>query len=272
MNKDAFYFPHDANARTDQRLMKVRMKYGMEGYGIYFGIIEILREQADYTLAFDDLESISFDLRVDKDKIEDIVSNYDLFVIEGMSIFYSKSLKRRLECMDKKKQKRVDAGRKGGIASAKSKQSLSDAQALNNTKQDKTKLKNTKLNNIKDRTAKFKKQVFEFANQYDEDLLNEFYSYWSEPNKSNTKMNFELNKTWDLSRRLKRWAGNDFGKNKSNGTAKQHNFKMPDGKNYLLYCSKCLKSDFYDPYNFKIDQAESRCCNSNLLAERPANA
>ena len=173
--------------------------------------------------------------------------------------------------MDKKKQKRVDAGRKGGIASAKSKQSLSDAQALNNTKQDKTKLKNTKLNNIKDRTAKFKKQVFEFANQYDEDLLNEFYSYWSEPNKSNTKMNFELNKTWDLSRRLKRWVDNDFGKNKSNGTAKQHNFKMPDGKNYLLYCSKCLKSDFYDPYNFKIDQAESRCCNSNLLAERPAN-
>ena len=81
MSKDAYYFSHDSNARNDQRLMKVRMKYGMEGYGIYFGIIEILREQAEYTLAFDDLESISFDLRVDLEKIEDIVSNYNLFVM-----------------------------------------------------------------------------------------------------------------------------------------------------------------------------------------------
>ena len=50
MSKDAYYFSHDSNARNDQRLVKIRMKYGMEGYGIYFGIIEILREQRDYYL------------------------------------------------------------------------------------------------------------------------------------------------------------------------------------------------------------------------------
>ena len=112
--KDAYYFSHDSNARNDQRLMKVRMKYGMEGYGVYFGIIEILREQAEYTLLFDDLESISFDLRVDLEKVEDIVSNYNLFVIEGMSMFYSKSLKRRMEKLDLIKEKRSEAGRIGG--------------------------------------------------------------------------------------------------------------------------------------------------------------
>ena len=47
------------------------MKYGMEGYGIYFGIIEILREQKDYILTFNDIDSISFDLRVDKEKIQE---------------------------------------------------------------------------------------------------------------------------------------------------------------------------------------------------------
>ena len=57
MTKDAYYFPHDSNARNDQRLMKVRMKYGMKGYGIYFGIIEILREQCEYTLTFNDPEN-----------------------------------------------------------------------------------------------------------------------------------------------------------------------------------------------------------------------
>ena len=37
------------------------------------------------------------------------------------------------------------------------------------------------------------------------DLLEEFYFYWTEPNKSGTKMRFELEKTWDLNRRLRRW-------------------------------------------------------------------
>ena len=266
MSKDAYYFPHDSNARNDQRLMKVRMKYGMEGCGIYFGIIEILREQAEYTLSFDDMESISFDLRVDIEKIEDIVSNYNLFVIEGKSMFYSRSLKRRLECMDDKKKKRQEAGRLGGIASAKVKQKDTIAKALNYIIPNKT-----IPNNIKDRDAKFKKQVFEFANQYDSKMLEEFFDYWTEPNKSNTKMLFETKKTWDLGRRLKRWADNDFGKNKSNGTAKQHNFKMPDGKNYLAWCSKCLKSDFYESYNFNPEMIESRCCNAKILDENEKN-
>ena len=127
--KDAYYFSHDSNARNDQRLMKVRMKYGMEGYGIYFGIIEILREQAEYTLAFNDLESISFDLRVDLEKIEDVVSNYDLFVIDGHSMFYSKSLKKRMEKLDLIKQKRAEAGAIGGKSKANAKAKVNQNQA-----------------------------------------------------------------------------------------------------------------------------------------------
>ena len=267
--KDAYYFPHDSNARNDQRLMKIRMQYGMEGYGIYFGIIEILREQYQYTLYIGDIKAISFDLRVDLEKIEDIILNYNLFKVEG-DLFYSKSLKRRLECMDEKKKKRVEAGRLGGIASAKSKQkstnATTNAKALDYTKQE-----NTIKDNIKDKSALFKKQVFEFTNQFNIDLLNEFYNYWSEPNKSNTKMKFQMEKTWDLNRRLKRWAGNDFG-NKSNGVKKKINFKMPDGRNYYAFCSKCNKGEFYDPFNFNPESVESKCCNSTIVAERTKNA
>lgn len=45
------------------------------------------------------------------------------------------------------------------------------------------------------------------------DLRKEFADYWTEPNKSGTKMLFELEKTWDLGRRLTRWANNGFGIN-----------------------------------------------------------
>ena len=75
--------------------------------------------------------------------------------------------------------------------------------------------------------------------------------------------------TWDTKRRIQRWIGNDF--NKKNGNDKQHNFKMPDGKNYLAWCSKCLESDFYDAYNFKPDAIESKCCNAKILDENQKN-
>ena len=261
--KDAFYFSHDSNARNDQRLMKVRMKYGMEGYGIYFGIIEILREQAEYTLSFDDLESISFDLRVDLEKIEDIVSNYDLFVIEGMSMFYSKSLKRRMECLDDKRRARAEAGRKGGKATALLHQKDSSATAVKESKVNKV-----NKEDINKRYDMFEDDVNKYQSLFDEESIVDFISYWTEPNKSKTKMKFEMQPSWDTKRRIQRWVSNDFGNsNKSNGTSKFR--KDANGKFWIGYCSKCDVSDFYDDNGIKQD---SRCCQSKLMPEKLKNA
>lgn len=48
--------------------------------------------------------------------------------------------------------------------------------------------------------------------KYGQQMLKDFYDYWTEPNPSNTKMRFELQKTWDLNRRLARWARNNFNR------------------------------------------------------------
>ena len=120
--KDAYYFSHDSNARNDQRLMKLRMKYGPEGYGIYFMIIEILRDTEDYTLHISDVESICFDVRSENEKVLDVIKNFNLFVIEG-DYFHSKSLSNRMERLDKIKEKRRESGKKGAIAT-KSKRHL----------------------------------------------------------------------------------------------------------------------------------------------------
>jgi len=72
---------------------------------------------------------------------------------------------------------------------------------------------NRNRNRIKDREEIFKKEVFKFKN-YSQDILYEFLEYWTEPNKSGTKMRFEMEKTWDLKRRLSRWSSNNFGKKK----------------------------------------------------------
>ena len=71
-------------------------------------------------------------------------------------------------------------------------------------------------NTISNRRDEFVFEVLSF--DYDESILNGFIDYWTEPNKSNTKMKFELNKTWSTKLRLKTWAANQkkWDKPKSN--------------------------------------------------------
>ena len=77
------------------------------------------------------------------------------------------------------------------------------------------------INNIEERKLKFAKTLIPFVEIYGRDLIKEFYEYWTEPNKSNTKYKQELLKTWSLERRLATWAKNDNNFNKQkNGTTK----------------------------------------------------
>ena len=77
---------------------------------------------------------------------------------------------------------------------------------------------NDNVNNIEERKLKFASSLQIFLPQYGREVLNEFYGYWTEPNKSNTKFRQELEKTWDLNRRLERWTKSDFSKGKTIST------------------------------------------------------
>lgn len=70
--------------------------------------------------------------------------------------------------------------------------------------------KEEKENNIENRKLKFSKTLTPFLDTYGRDVLNSFYDYWTEPNKSNTKFRQELEKTWSLKSRLERWIKNSY--------------------------------------------------------------
>ena len=62
----------------------------------------------------------------------------------------------------------------------------------------------------------FKKRELEFielvntnSNIYPLPMLKAFCNYWTEPNKSKTKMRFELEKTFEIGRRLVTWSSRD---------------------------------------------------------------
>ncbi len=65
------------------------------------------------------------------------------------------------------------------------------------------------LSTITERLSKFKQDVMSWDSLYDEVILEAFISYWSEPNRSNSKMRFELQPTWNTKMRLATWVKND---------------------------------------------------------------
>lgn len=66
---------------------------------------------------------------------------------------------------------------------------------------------------LKKRAQKFYDSLIPYLDRYGKEMLRAFYDYWSEPNKSHSKMRFEQERTWDLGRRLARWDRNNTNKN-----------------------------------------------------------
>lgn len=63
-----------------------------------------------------------------------------------------------------------------------------------------------KIISIEERKINFAYSLKPFLDEYGKDMLNEFYGYWTEPTQTkNPKLKFELEKTWDVSRRLANW-------------------------------------------------------------------
>lgn len=68
--------------------------------------------------------------------------------------------------------------------------------------------KENKKNNIKERAKKFGKSLEEFITHENKKEVYKFYNYWTEPNKSKTKLKFEMERTWDTTKRLVTWMNN----------------------------------------------------------------
>lgn len=68
-------------------------------------------------------------------------------------------------------------------------------------------------NNIDERILKFAETLRPYIEKFGKELVTDFYKYWTEKNKSGTKFRQELEKTWDLNRRIEKWASNDRGFN-----------------------------------------------------------
>jgi len=114
MAKDAYYFPHDSNAKDDPKCVMLIEELQLEGYGIYWILIETLREQPDFKYPMKLIPALARRYFTTKEKMTAVIKGYDLFKIEEDEFFYSESLLRRMEIVNEKREKAKLAGKKSG--------------------------------------------------------------------------------------------------------------------------------------------------------------
>ena len=89
------------------------------------------------------------------------------------------------------------------------------------------KIDTTELNKrkLEPRRQAFIEELRKYQGVYSNDLLNAFYTYWSECNRTFTKMRFEMQKTFQIDLRLKTWYNNDL--------KRQNRYRVPTEQNRI---------------------------------------
>lgn len=82
-------------------------------------------------------------------------------------------------------------------------------------------LLNPKTKPMEERAKDFMHRVAEFNGQYPKEMLRAFYDYWTEHNERGKKMRFEMQKVFDIKKRLVTWSNNE--KNRTNGKPTKQN-------------------------------------------------
>lgn len=108
--KDSHYFPHDVNARVDEKIIHLIYKMGWEGYGIFWGLIEKLHESGGYMR--DDCDIIAFDMRTNSESIRAVLHDYDLFTFQDGRFTSSRVLKNIQIRADISAKARISANKK----------------------------------------------------------------------------------------------------------------------------------------------------------------
>lgn len=106
MEKDSFWFPHDSNASEDEKCILLIDQMGLEGYGIFWVLVEKLRSQADYKLKFKVVPGIAKRYGTSTEKMMTVITKFDLFQYDNNDFFYSESLNRRMENWEMTKKRR----------------------------------------------------------------------------------------------------------------------------------------------------------------------
>lgn len=244
------YFPHYVN--SGKTLFTVEQRFGNDGYAFLFKILEILGKSENHFIDcrnpadFEYLISIT---KLNKEKAEEIM---ELLTLLGTfdadlwkyRIIYSENFVKNLQGVyERRKRKTLTKQDLCKQLSIKCKQKPASKTLLS------AEIPQSKVKESKEKksigeeveSAEISGEISpaqkarEFFKKIEQENLDEnderkkFYNYWTEKNKSGTKQRWELERTFDVDRRLATWLRNaeqfnsqKYGKNQRNHQGNGH--------------------------------------------------
>jgi hypothetical protein len=172
MPKDTFYFSHDYNVRNDEKIKRLIRKHGMQGYGVFWAIIEDLYNNANALRT--DYDGIAYDLRSDSEIVASLINDFDLFVFNG-DFFGSNSVQERLDQRNSKSESaRKSASYRWENANALQTQSEGNAKKERKGKE----IKGNKIY-YRDNVSLSEKENTNLITEFGEKEVSEMYDYLS---------------------------------------------------------------------------------------------
>lgn len=177
MKKDAFYFPHFSNARNDSKLIKLRRVLGIEGYGLYFMLLEVLREQTDFRFPISGIEDLAYEWHISKEKIASVINDFDLFIIIDIEFFSPKLIFYLQPYLEKSERARNAALTRWNNANALQMHCKSNASKVKESKVKESKVKKTNNRIYSDEIKNFTAHITEYFSKDIIDKLSKSQKY-----------------------------------------------------------------------------------------------
>ena len=121
---DMFWFRHDTDASSDIRMQRLSRKYGMEGVGIYWTVVESLYREKGM-ISLDKVPDIAYSMHAEEKIVDEIIKDSGLFQFDKNN-FWSKRVLNELNA----KQDISDKARRSAKARWDSTQSPSNAKEM----------------------------------------------------------------------------------------------------------------------------------------------
>ena len=227
MRKDSFYFPHDYNARNDVKCLFLRQQLGMEGFGIFWFLVESLAESGGI-LPLKIIPVLAMQMQVPDIKVSAVINSFELFQVNE-DHFFSCRLNEHLEV----RKTLSDKGKEGAALRWKNKEVNSLPISNPNAKERKGKeikerkekeinadkplsllliKKEEKIELSSEDIIKSKKQslynlikIYKDKNpdKYPVKIYNDFYKHWGEVSKNGKNIiRYDEQKFFEIGKRL----------------------------------------------------------------------
>lgn len=250
MKGTSYYFSHDYNSANDTKILFLRHQLGMEGYGIYWFLIERLAD-AGGKLPIELIPVLAMQMQSTDVKVNGVIMNFDLFKVKSGE-FWSERLSEHLNL----RLKLSESGKNGAANRWANRGAIGEGNAKK-SKGKEIKEKENKVKERKEKSLTLFSEVFNDVEIFKSKFIGTQYeganfNYYFEVIKNWSDSNGEKKKDWIAT--AKNWMARDMAK----GQFIDNNFKPNNNANTNNYSKSTPKITGEQLYEALAKQARER--------------